>query len=104
MDSVGAYEKVMHSVLRIAPYRCAWCDKRFLDYKITAPAFLSSLATEHPWVGWRIRRAHMTASRVGMATTRLLKTVRRRPLGDLKSNSLLAAGSEGSDGEMQNSL
>lgn len=101
MDSVGAYEKTVHSLLRIAPYRCAWCDKRFLDYKITEPAILSSLAAEHPWVLRGVTRAQMTATKLRMARSRVLKVVQRTPLGELKGNSIFAA-SDSAEGQLQN--
>jgi len=101
MDSVGAYEKTVHSLLRIAPYRCAWCDKRFLDYKITEPAILSSLAAEHPWVLRGVSRAQMTATKLRMARSRLLKVVQRTPLSELKGNSIFAAA-DSAEGQLQN--
>jgi hypothetical protein len=101
MDSVGAYEKTVHSLLRIAPYRCAWCDKRFLDYKITEPAILASLTAEHPWVRRGVTRAQMTATKFRTATSRVLKVVQRTPLGELKGNSIFSA-TDSAEAHLQN--
>src|ERR1700759_1584069 len=35
-DPYGSIEQVLHSYLKLSPYRCARCDCRFLDTKISA--------------------------------------------------------------------
>ena len=35
-DPYGALEQVLHNYLKLSPYRCARCDCRFLDTKISA--------------------------------------------------------------------
>lgn len=35
-DPYGAFEQVLHSYLKLSPYRCARCDCRFLDTKISS--------------------------------------------------------------------
>ena len=36
-DPYGALEETLHRFLRLSPYRCARCDKRFMDSKIPVP-------------------------------------------------------------------
>jgi DNA-directed RNA polymerase subunit RPC12/RpoP len=36
-DPYGALEEALHHFLRLSPYRCARCDKRFMDSKIPVP-------------------------------------------------------------------
>lgn len=35
-DPYGALEQVLHNCLKLSPYRCARCDCRFLDTKISS--------------------------------------------------------------------
>ena len=35
-DPYGSLEQVLHSYLKLSPYRCARCDCRFLDTKISS--------------------------------------------------------------------
>jgi DNA-directed RNA polymerase subunit RPC12/RpoP len=35
-DPYGALEQILHNYLKLSPYRCARCDCRFLDTKISA--------------------------------------------------------------------
>jgi DNA-directed RNA polymerase subunit RPC12/RpoP len=35
-DPYGALEQVLHNYLKLSPYRCARCDCRFLDTKISS--------------------------------------------------------------------
>jgi DNA-directed RNA polymerase subunit RPC12/RpoP len=36
-DPYGPLEETLHHFLRLSPYRCARCDKRFMDSKIPVP-------------------------------------------------------------------
>jgi hypothetical protein len=36
-DPYGTLEETLHRVLRLSPYRCARCDRRFMDSKIPVP-------------------------------------------------------------------
>ena len=36
-DPYGPLEETLHRLLRLSPYRCARCDKRFMDSKIPVP-------------------------------------------------------------------
>src|ERR1700741_4015169 len=35
-DPYGALEQILHNYLKLSPYRCARCDCRFLDTKISS--------------------------------------------------------------------
>lgn len=72
-DPYGTLEETLYLLLRLSPYRCARCDRRFLDSKILVADAPSPLLRQ-----W-LYRARSTASRL----------VRRRPLDEtLKTYSL----------------
>jgi hypothetical protein len=56
-DPYGTLEETLHRLLKLSPYRCARCDKRFMDAKIPSPR------AERPRVIRWMSRAFSTASR-----------------------------------------
>jgi DNA-directed RNA polymerase subunit RPC12/RpoP len=56
-DPYGTLEETLHRLLKLSPYRCARCDRRFLDAKIPAPE-----SQRFPLTRW-FSRAFSTATR-----------------------------------------
>jgi hypothetical protein len=63
-DPYGTLEGILHSYLKLSPYRCARCDCRFLDTKISsgdAPLPLASRAFDR-LRGWVQRTPYDTST------------------------------------------
>jgi transposase len=91
-DPHGTLEETLHLLLRVAPYRCARCDKRFMDSK-TCAADAPAPRTNR-WFAY----ARSTASRV-------LKSAQRTPFEEaLKLNSIFAQSPEKRDARLQDSV
>ena len=90
-DPHGTLEETLHRLLKVSPYRCARCDKRFLDSKVFAADAPAPRGKR--WFAY----FRLTASRV-------LKSVQRTPLEELRLHSLFAQGPEKRDVRLQDSL
>jgi transposase-like protein len=83
----GTVEETLQGLLKLSPYRCAQCDKRFLDFR------KSNSSLSDRWLA----RAQSTASR-------LLRSVQRTPLGELKLNSIVSQNAKSGDVQLQDSV
>jgi hypothetical protein len=78
-DPYGALEQVLHSYLKLSPYRCARCDCRFLDTKISsgdAPLPLVTRAIDR-LRGWVQRTPYDTST--GLALNAILGPASVKP-------------------------
>jgi DNA-directed RNA polymerase subunit RPC12/RpoP len=57
-DPYGTLEETLHRFLRLSPYRCARCDRRFMDSKI--PASDTSPHLVQRWLSRASRLLHRT--------------------------------------------
>jgi DNA-directed RNA polymerase subunit RPC12/RpoP len=82
-DPQNALEEALHVFLNVYPYRCARCDKRFMDAKASAAEIVPPPST----TGWFGSLRH--------ATSRIFGLVQRTPFEEgLTLNSILGANSE----------
>jgi|SRR5580658_3968534 len=78
-DPFGTLEEVLHSYLKLSPYRCARCDCRFLDTKISsgdAPLPLVTRAIDR-LRGWVQRTPYDTST--GLALNAILGPASVKP-------------------------
>ena len=91
-DSHGMLEETLHLLLRVSPYRCARCDKRFMDSKVCAAD--APAPRTNRWFAY----ARSTASRV-------LKAAQRTSFEEaLKVNSIFAQVPEKHDDRLRGSV
>jgi hypothetical protein len=57
-DPYGTLEQTLYRFLKLSPYRCARCDRRFMDSKIPAPD--TSPALMRRWLSRASRLLHRT--------------------------------------------
>jgi DNA-directed RNA polymerase subunit RPC12/RpoP len=81
-DPQNTLEDTLHLLLGVYPYRCARCDKRFMDAKASA-AEASAPPNQNRWLAY----LRSTGSRI-------LRLVQRTPFEEgLRLNSILGSGS-----------
>lgn len=79
-DPQNALEDALHLLLNVYPYRCARCDKRFMDAKASAAEVVAPPRTS----GW--------LASLRWAGSRILSLVQRTPFEEgLRLNSILRA-------------
>ena len=86
-DPHGALEETLHLLLRVSAYRCARCDKRFMDAKAYA--------------------GEVTPAKPGRLVTllrRMLKSTERKSFEGLQLNTLFAANSEKREARLPDSV
>ncbi len=87
-DPHGTLEETLHLLLRVSPYRCARCDKRFMDAKVCAAD--APAPQMRRWLDY----ARSVASR-------MLESTQRTPFEEgLKLMSILAPRAEKRDASL----
>ena len=89
-DPQNALEDALHLVLNVYPYRCARCDKRFMDAKASA----AEIVTPPRTTGW--------LASIRAAGSRALSLVQRSTPFEqgLQLNSILRANSDQGQGPL----
>lgn len=91
-DPHGTLEETLHFLLRVSPYRCARCDRRFMDSKVCAAD--GPAPRTNRWM------AYMRS-----VASRVLKSTQRSPFDEvLKLNSLFTANSAKRDASLPDSV
>jgi DNA-directed RNA polymerase subunit RPC12/RpoP len=92
-DPQGALEETLHLLLIVSPYRCARCDKRFMDSKVGSG---TATETASPRISRWLASARSILSRV---------LTRRAPFEDgLRLNSIFARKLETTEAPLPDTL